>query len=153
MSSHDVERAYVQARLDHAEYQLNEASAAMRADLDRLAESWRQTHGQQLADHETRMRQMRDDQAAWLNSLYGDDDEPAPTQDVARGQVAASAAGFSPASPPGPGPGQLHPHPDPHAADMALARSISAMSMQEYAERRAELGVQSPTSMSRLFGH
>jgi len=144
MSSHDVERAYVAAMLDSERDRLDEASAAMSAELDHLRESWSSGYAQQLADHDARMAKMRDDQAAWFRGLY--DDEPVPT-DVAQGQAHAPAAGSSPASPPGPGSGQ----PNHHADELERARAIKAMSMQDYAAERARLGIQSGTARG-MFG-
>ena len=144
MTSHDVERAYVAAMLDNADDRLAEATAAMRADLDRLADSWQAGVAQQLADHETRLAQIRDDQARWVNSLYGDDDEG--PHELAGGQGDAPAGRNAPATP-GPVPRQ----PDPHVAELAEAARLRAMSMNEYAALRAELGVESPTDLNRLF--
>ena len=149
MTSHDVERAYVVAMLDHEEARLNEASAEMRAELDALRESWSTGFEQQAGESEARMRKIRDDQAAWFNGLYDDGpDEGTPT-DVGQVQGAGASAGpLAPASPVPPGPGQ----PTRQVAELA-ADDIKNMSMREYAERRAELGVRSGTVMSHLYGH
>jgi hypothetical protein len=149
-SSHDVERALVQGLLDIADDRLADATAVMRADLDRLAESWRAGYAQQLADHEARMRKLDEDHQAWLRSLYADDDsEPQPTQDVAAGGLGDAPASSSSGTD-GHGPRQ---QPDPRvAAELAEAERIRSMPMNEYAAMRAELGVQSPTDLNRLFG-
>ena len=127
MNSHDVERAYVQARLDHADRQLDQASAAMRADLDRLAESWRSGAAQQLADHETRMRKLDEDHQAWLRSLYADDDEPALTHELAGAEDAAVSSGHRPQQP------------NAHEVEMAEAARIRSLSMQDWAVERQRL--------------
>ena len=150
MSGHDAERAYVAAVLDARAAQLADTTASMRAEVDRLRESWAGGYDQQLASHQDRMQAMRDETRAWLRAMYDDDEaeEPSPSPDVAaQGQVVDVSAGSS-ASPARPGPGQ---RPDPHVAELA-AEDIKAMSMQEYAARRANLGVASATSMDRLFG-
>jgi hypothetical protein len=143
MTGHDAERAYVAARLDHLADRFDQARAEMQADLDRLRESWSGGVAQQLADHEDRVRRMREDHQAWLRSLYADYEGPQPTQDVGQGH-GASATGPAPA--PGPGPGQ------PSPPDEEIAQAIKTMSMAEYAQRRAEFGVRDATDMSRLFG-
>jgi hypothetical protein len=149
VSSHDVERAFVQARLDHLTDRFDQAREAMAAEVDRLRESWSSGAAQQLADHEQRMRQMRDDQAAWLRSLYNDGPDDGADMSVGQVQgVGASAGPLAPASSADPGPGQ----PARDAAELA-ADDIKTMSMQEYAARRAELGVRSGTDMSHLLGH
>jgi hypothetical protein len=147
MTSHDVERAYVAARLDHADDRLADATASMRADLDRLAESWRAGVAQQLADHEARMRKLDEDHQAWLRSLY-DDGGPQPASKPARQEPQQEVSHGEPASP-GPVPAG---RPDPaYAAEMERAQAIAEMSMADYAAMREELGVQSPTSMNKLF--
>ena len=100
--------------------------------------------------HNAKMRQLEEDHKAWLaRFINGEADEPAPTQNVA-----ARGPDASPPSPSGSSdghsPGQ---QPNPHTDELERARAIRSLSMSEYAERRAELGVQSPTSMSRLSGH
>ena len=147
MSGHDAaERAYIQAVLDARADRLNEVSAQMTAEVDALRKSW--SSGTELADHEARLQAMRNETATWIRSNFvdGEASEPAPTTSVAGSQVDAPA-GSSPASPPGPGPRQ----PTPHEAELQRAREIADMPMHEYAARRAELGVQSPTSMNKLF--
>ena len=147
MTGHDAaERAWVQQRLASLADRFDQAAAEMAADLDLYRDDWSSRHAEQLQAHNERMRQMEADQAAWFKNWYDGDDESAPT-DVGRGQVDASAAGSSPATPPGPGPGQPI-----HAAELAEAERIRSMSMAEYAARRAELGVRNPTDMNRLFG-
>lgn len=145
MSNHDPERAYVQSRLDHADHQLNEAAAEMEAQVNALRESWSSGYAEQLADHEVRMRKLDEDHQAWLRSLYTDaGDEPAHA-DVAGGQGHAPAGRNAPASP-GPVPQQ------PNPAAGLTADDIKGMSLAEYGRRRAELGVRSAESMSRLSG-
>lgn len=127
-------------------------------DIERQAEEWRGSWAldstsmdEMTRAHNERMRQLEEDHKAWLaRFINGEADErPQPTQDVAQGQVAgASAAGSSPAEPGGPGPGQPNPA---YAAEMERAPAIAEMSMADYAAMREELGVQSPTSMNKLF--
>jgi hypothetical protein len=148
VSGHDPERAYVAAMLEHHRDSFDRARAAMQADLDRLAESWRSGYAQQLADHEARMQKAQADHQAWLRSLYADDDsEPQPTQDVAAGGHGDASA--SPAGPPdGHGPRQ---QPDPRAAELAEAERIRSMPMAEYAQRRADLGIRSAATANHDF--
>lgn len=148
MSGHDVERAYVQAVLANADAQLADTTASMRAEVDRLRESWASGYDQQLAGHEARLQAARDETRAWLRAMYDDDEaapEPASNQDVPQGQGRQGVSGAEPATAPSaPGPGELNPH--------ELAAEISQLSMAEYGARRRDLGVQSPESMNRLFG-
>jgi hypothetical protein len=132
MSSHghDVERAYVAAMLDSQRDRFNREIESMRADLradlERLRESWSSGYADQLADDggpQSAPKPARQE----------------PQQDVSLGEPAS----------PGPVPAG---RPDPRAAELERARAIRDMPMSEYAARRAELGVQSPTSMNRLFG-
>ena len=140
MNSHDVERAWVQARIEAADRQLERVAEQMQADLDReltrLRESWNggaelvaASEAQRRADHQT-----------WLRSL--EDEEPLPPP-VAGDQAGVSAGPHAPASP-ALGPQQ------PNPAAGLTADDIKGMSLSEYGRRRAELGVQSVTDMSRL---
>jgi hypothetical protein len=124
-------------------------------DLERKQAEWRESWAldttstdARVREHNERMRQLEEDHKAWLaRFINGETDEGSHT-DVAQGQaVGASAASPSPAGPGGPGPGQ----PDPRLAEAELAAWIKNMPLNEYAAMRDELGVQSPTSMNRLF--
>jgi hypothetical protein len=148
-----AERAYVAAMVANADAQLADVTASVRADLDRLRETWAGGYDQQLAEAEQRMQAARDETRAFLRGMYDNDDEaddPAPSPDVAaQGQtVDASAGSSSPARPARPGPGQ---QPNPPATELA-AEDIKNMPMSEYMQRRASLGVVAPESMQRLFG-
>jgi hypothetical protein len=116
--------------------------------LDLYRDDWSTRHAEVMREHAERMQQLEDDHKAWLagylKEISGAADEGA--QDVGEGQRADMSAGL-PASPAGPAPHQL----DPQAAELARAREIADMPMNEYAARRAELGVQSPSAMNRLF--
>jgi hypothetical protein len=122
---------------------LDAGRASAAAEVDQYLANLREGVARQVTESEARMQKIRDDRAAWLNSLY--DDEPVPT-DVAQGQVDASAAGSSPASPPGSGPGQ----PNRHADELAEAERIRSMSMQDYARERQRL--RASTSNRGMFG-
>lgn len=144
MSNHadDVERAYVQSRLYHAEYQLDRAAEQMQVDLDRelarLRETW-STSAELVAADEA---QRRADHQAWLRTL--EDEEPLPPH------VAGERAGVFPGrhAPASPGPAPQQPNP---AAGLT-ADDIKNMSMKDFAARRSELGIRSAESMSRLSG-
>lgn len=141
---HNVERAYVQSRLDQANHELEQATASMQADLARLTESWSSGFERQLAESETRLAEIRDETSRFIASLY-DGDESAHT-DVAQGLDASPAGGSSPANHGGV-PGQ----PSQHELELARAREIKDMDMATYARVRSELGVRSATDMTRLF--
>jgi hypothetical protein len=147
MNSHDVERAYVAARLDNADAQFTEAITAMRAELDHLRESWSSGYAQQLAAHETRLTEIRGETQRYIASLYGDDDEGPHTDVAAQGDRGASLS--SSGSSDGHSLGQ---QPHPREAELAAAQQIKDMDVATYARRRAELGVRSATDMSHLFG-
>ncbi len=132
-NGHDPERALVQSMLDLADHKLDRATAEMSAELDLYRDDWSTRTAEMMRAHEDRVRQMRNDQAAWLKSFYGEADEPAPTPDVGQG-LGASATGPAPA--PGPGPGQP---PNPHAAELAEAERIRDMPMGEYAQERQRM--------------
>jgi hypothetical protein len=120
----------------------------MLAEIDRYRDDMSARYAEELRAHQDRMRAIDEDHKARMARIVtGAADEPAPT-DPQQSQVGAFTAGrYAPASG-GPGPaGQ----PDPHAAEADLAREIASMPLDEYAKRRAELGVRSPTDMSRLF--
>ena len=140
MSGHDPERALVQSLLDARAARLADARESMQAELDHLRESW--SSGADLADgHQDRMQAMRAETVAWIRSNFvdGEASEPAPTQDVAGAEGASVPGGHRPQQP------------TPHEAELQRAREIHDMDMRTYAARRAELGVQSPTSMNKLF--
>ena len=143
-NGHDVERAYIQAVLDHRAAKLADATASIKSDLARLRESWSSGYAEQLAGHADRMAAMREDQTQWITNFINRDADEGARTDVGQGH-GASATGPAPA--PGPGPGQ----PNPHEAEAERARAIRDMSMAEYAARRADLGVRASTSMDRLF--
>jgi hypothetical protein len=146
MTNHEAaERAFVAVQLDRMAAVTDQARAAMADDLQRLTEEWRSTSHQELADHEARMNAMRDQTRQYLRDLTGDADVAAPV-DVGQGQVGASAGAAPAASMPGPG------QPDPRvAADLERAQEIKNMDFATYARLRAELGVESPTSMNYLI--
>jgi hypothetical protein len=163
-----IERIRTAAALDAERDKLDQARAAWQADLDQLRAEWAGSFGEQLQQHEERMRQLRDQHAAWMRKASGMADEPAPPQEPAQrerpGTMAAGQASTLPPAPAGrpdvgqgrarsatglrlppvTGPGQRTPH--------ATEVDFSRMSMQEYATRRAEFGVQDATDMRRLFG-
>jgi hypothetical protein len=117
---------------------------SLEADLDVYRDDFTTRHAEQLRAHQDRVRQLEDDQRAWLTRFIdGDADEGSHT-DVGQGH-GASATGPAPA--PEPGPGQPN-----HAAEMVEAMAIKQMSMAEYAALRAEFGIRSPTDMNRLSG-
>ena len=94
------------------------------------------------------MRQLEEDHKAWLARFINGDDEPAPAPDVAAGDFGEASATSSTGTPDGNSHRQ---QPNPQAK--LTAQQIKDMDMATYAQLRAELGVQSPTSMSRLSGH
>jgi hypothetical protein len=134
-----------------------------RAALDALSrqqEDWRESWSLDttstdavVREHHARMRQLEEDHKAWLaqylGGLYDDDDHQADDHELAQAEQrgASSAARPAPASGGAARPGQ----PDPHAAGLDAER-LRTMSMQEYAARRADLGVRSATDMNHLFG-
>jgi hypothetical protein len=149
MASPDTpaDRAYVAARLAQMDHQLAQAREAMETTWDTYRDDWTSRHAEQLRAHREHCDAITADQAAWLaNWLDGDPDEGRPAN-VDR-QESQEASGRGPATPAGIPAGQL---PNPHEAELAEAECIRSMSMQEYAARRAELGVRSPTSMDHLF--
>ena len=139
--SHDPERAYVAAMLDHADAQLDRARADMTARVDELRTTWSSGFETQLADHQARMAEIRTDTQRYLQSIASG--EAAPPQDVAAG-----ALGDAPAASPDHGHGSRQ-QPDPQD-EHELARTIAQMPLAEYARRRAELGVRSATDLNRL---
>ena len=148
-NGHDAERAYIQSRLDHQDSQFDAAIESMRTDIDRLRDTWAGWYAEQRQAYEDRVRQLQDDQARWLRSIYTDDaGSSAPTPERAQPEpVDAPPAGRS--FPAGTAPAG---HPDPWAAAKQAADDIKTMSMAEYAARRAALGVRSSTDMTRLVG-
>jgi len=136
MASDAEQAAYVQRLLDGQAVQLAAYKASTQAAIDNLRQSWSEGYEQKLADHR-----------AWLKSLYGDADEPAPT-DVVRGQVAgASAAGPAPAPGPG-GPGREQPN--QLAAELAEVERLKQLPMSAWAEERQRL-IRASTSARGLF--
>jgi hypothetical protein len=146
MSSHDVERDLFalggQALVDELERKRQEWREEWAADNTPTDDATRA--------HNARLRAMEESHRQWLvewrKNQTGAADAPADSQ----GQVGAATAGRNAPAPGGPGPG----HDDPRAAALAeaeLAERVRLMPMNEYAAMRAELGVQSPTSMNRLF--
>ena len=132
MTSHDAERAFVAAMIDLVDDRFREARAALEADLDAYGDDSANRYAEQLRAHQDRVRQLEEDQRAWLTRfLDGDADEPAPAQDVAAGQ--SDRSGPSPAS--GQGPRQ----PDLHAADAELADRLRRMDMATYTKERQHL--------------
>jgi len=130
---------------------------ALLDDLERQQQEWRESWAldststdEMTRAHNERMRQLEEEHKAWLaRFINGETDEPAPTHKPAQ-QISQDASG-SGGEPATPEPGSAG-RPHPHAAELERARAIRDMPMDEYAARRAELGVQSPTSMTRLFG-
>lgn len=126
--SHDPERAYVAAMLDHADAQLDRTRADMTARVDELRTTWSSGFEQQLADHQARMAEIR-------KSIHGD---TAPTPDLAAGDRADASAptgypnGHS-------GPRQQPTQPDPYAAELAESERIRAIPMLDWAEVRKTL--------------
>jgi hypothetical protein len=151
MSSPDVERAYVSAMCDIAADRLDETRAAMRSELDELRAEWASSFAAENERVAEQMQRAQADRRAWLESLY-DNDHQGDDHELARER---QLSGASPARPAPASGGAVSPgQPDPHAAKLAglTPQDIANMPMTEYAARRAELGVQSPTSMGRLFG-
>lgn len=149
MSSHDAERAYVQSMLDVAEDRFDETIAAMQTNIDRLRDEWAGSYAEQRQAHEGRLAAMQAETKAWIKGLHADD-EGAP-KDVQQAPPQGASPGRGPVTPAGVVPGGL-PNLDPREIELERALAIKAMTMGEYAERRAELGVRSATSMSHLFG-
>lgn len=119
-------------------------------DLERQQQEWRESWAldststdEMTREHNAKMRQLEEAHKQWLAGFLKDAsgaaDEPAPTQDVAGAEGATVPTGHRPQQP------------TPHEAELQHAREIHDMPMHEYAARRAELGVQSPTSMNKLF--
>ena len=97
--------------------------------------------------HQARLDAIRAETDDYIKSLTGEADEPAPT-DVDQARAGVSAPGSTaPAAPGGSGPGRPI---NPRTAELEEAERIRSMSVQEYAQRRAEFGVRSPTDMNRL---
>ena len=144
MSYDRVERALVQHALDVADAELARARAEMEARVTALKESWSSGFEQSLADSAARQQAIRDQTQQYLQSIFADDDG---THALAAGGHGADVSGLT-AAPVG------HDHrqqPDPRD-EHELARAIAQMPMDEYARRRAELGVRNATDMTRLSG-
>ena len=113
-------------------------SRALLDDLERQRREWNESYSLDSTSmdeinrtHSERMRELEDQQRAWLASfINGDADEG--TQDVGPG-LGASAP--EPAPAPERGPGQ----PDPHEAELAEAERIRALPMTAWAEERQRL--------------
>jgi hypothetical protein len=139
VNSHDVERALVQSRLDLADARLAQTAAEMATELDLYRDDWSTRTAEMMWAHEDRVRQIRDDQAAWLDSFINGETGEVSHTDVGQGQVVlgAPATGWSsPAGPGGPGPGQP---PNPHAVELAEAERLRDLTMAEYAAERQRL--------------
>ena len=147
MTSPDTpaERALVALAVERQQARIDRAAAEMAASLDAYRDDFTTRHAELLRGHQDRVREIEEQGRAFLTSYYDNGDEG--TQDVQQVPQDASSPG-APASP-GPGPAG---HPSAWDAELAEAERIKNMSMGEYAARRAEFGVRSPTDMNRLFG-
>ena len=137
--SHDAaeraQRAYIAAVLDGQADQLDRATESMRSELDHLLTSWSSTAAQQVAAHEARIRQMQEDNLAWLRNRAADDGDEGARTDVRQVPQDASSLG----APVPPGAGSAGPPTDPWAAELAEAERIRTMPMQDWAEVRRTL--------------
>lgn len=153
MSNHDVERALIQGLLDIADDRHDSVIAAMETDLNRLRDSWAESYGEQRRASEERIAAGQEATRAWIAGLYASGSEGPSANELPGGRRTDASAPTG--RPLGHSGGRQEPNPDPRAAELAdrqLAHELSQMSLGEYAQRRAELGVRSPTDMSHLFG-
>jgi hypothetical protein len=133
-SPQDREWRQVVVALDLEQARLDQYQADMQARLDAYASDAATRTADMLQAHRDRVRQFEDDQRAWFKSLYGEANEPAPTQDVGQGQTDAPATGPAPA--PGPGPGRPI---NPNTAELIEAERIKGLSMEAFAAERQRL--------------
>lgn len=128
-SPQDREWRQVVVALDLEQARLDQYRANMAARLDAYASDSATRTAEMIRGHQERLRQLEEDQRAWLKSLY-DGDEPAPSPNVGQG-LGASGPALAPA--PGPGPGQP---PNPHAVELEEAERIRDLTLAEYAAER-----------------
>jgi hypothetical protein len=131
MTSRDYEREFVRAELALQQERFDRAAAEMQADLDLYRDDFTTRHAEQLRAHERRMRELEEQNRAYLTSFYDDGDEGSRT-DVGPG-FGASASESAPV--PGAGPGQ----PDPREAELAEAERIRLIPLQEWAQVRRSM--------------
>lgn len=147
MVSHEMaERAFVQSMVEAADARNTAVIESLQTDVDRLRDTWAAGYAEQRRASEERIAAIQEDTRTWIAGLYADDDQGDGTANTLAqdGQPGASTAGQAPANGGAARPGQ----PD-HAAELERARAIAQMPMDEYARRRAELGIRSATDMTR----
>lgn len=132
-------------------------SRAALDDLQRTREEWNANAALDttatdvmMREHNARVRELEEQHKAWMASyikeLTGDTAHERPgIGDREDASASPSRAGHGSRS-------QDHTDPREHELELERARTIAQMPMDEYARRRAELGVRSPTDMSHLFG-
>lgn len=130
-------------------------SRAALDDLQRTREEWNAgaaldttSTDVMMREHNARVRELEEQHRAWMASyikeLTGDTAHERPgTGDREDASASPSRAGHGSRS---------QDHTTGPRDELELARAIAEMPMEEYARRRAELGVRSPTDMSHLFG-
>jgi hypothetical protein len=139
VNSHDPERAYVQSMLELADRKLDQARAEALAELDLYRDDFTSRNAEMQRAHRERLAAIRAETDQYIKSLYGEADEPAPTQDVGQQEPSRQDASPSrgPATPAGPRPaGQPI---DPHTAELEEAARIKGLSMQAFADERQRL--------------
>lgn len=136
-SSEMAERAYVQGMLELADARREAVVESMRADVDRLRDSWATSYAEQRQAHEDRLAEIR-------RSIH------APHPELPAGGDRASVP-VTPGTAPSGHHRQQEPTPDPRAAELAEVERIKSLSWDDYAAERQSRGIGSPTSARGLF--